>query len=183
MDTAREKQLSTMIEGVFGLSEMVNEWSEMVEQITWARRWVPSGVKGFTSGTKEEIEHSLDATAEFLRKGRTKHTDAEILAKIAEVRAVVGVAEGYVEIKEKRVEVTDPEYVEIRETIYDTPHGDLSVTIRMYTVGDKRIYKEFEGRKVNRILSEEEGEEVRAEYDKRTNDVKAKLAQLHLLNQ
>ena len=78
-------------------------------------------------------------------------------------------------MKEKRAEVTDPDYVEIRENIYDTDKGMISVTIRMYTEGDKKIYKEYEGRKLHRTLSEEEGEEIRAEYVKRTNDVKAML--------
>jgi hypothetical protein len=79
------------------------------------------------------------------------------------------------DFESKSAPPTDPDYVEIREKIYDTDKGMISVTIRMYTEGDKKIYKEYEGRKLHRTLSEEEGEEIRAEYFKRTKDVKAML--------
>jgi len=91
--------VAAMRSGVRALGEMVRHWSDMIEQINRASGWTPSDVKGFNRAAKEEIERSLDAAAEFLRRGRNAHTDDEILAKIAEVRAVVGAAEAYVEVE------------------------------------------------------------------------------------
>ena len=90
MDRAREDQLTVMREGVGDLGRMVQSWSVMTSNINRAEWLVPGDVKDFNRSAKDEIEYCLDEAAWCLL---CPCNSAKILAKIAEVHAVVGAAE------------------------------------------------------------------------------------------
>ena len=144
----------------------------MVASIKQARRWLPSTPEGFTSAKKKEIIESLrDACKNNTTcLDGTQPTPSEINVQIATAKRLFEAAETYV--KERRAQVTEKieeaKYVVLSEKDYPTDKGVLTVTIRMYDDGDKNDrYQEWVGRKLNGILSEEEGEGVRLEYEKR----------------
>ena len=97
-----ETDVADMRDGMDDLGRMVLKWSDAIGNIKSAKIWVPSDVKGFNSDTKEEIEGFLDEAAKSLRA--SAFTVSEILVKIAEVRAVVGAVQPYVNIEVPKIE-------------------------------------------------------------------------------
>ncbi len=182
MDRAEvtETDVEAMRRGVDRLGSMLYGWSVLIDEIRMEGQWVPKNVAEFGRGAKSSLECRLDRAANCARA--MQYTAADIQAKIAEVRAVVGAAEAY---KEREVpEVTNTIEKPVEKPFYILKKWREDVSSPLVTAFEsyeERDYPEGAPNGHGRYQLWKNGHFDRksappvVEYVKRTNDVHAML--------